>query len=61
MLDGKVNRKRQELHLNYFESYYLVFYPISDQCSHFYPLKTPENQSFSGAFRGYKVRTLTRL
>ena len=25
-----------------------------------YPLKTPENQRFSGVFRGYKMGTLTR-
>ena len=25
-----------------------------------YPLKTPENQSFSGVFRGYKMGILTR-
>ena len=25
-----------------------------------YPLKTPENLSFSGVFRGYKMRTLAR-
>ena len=25
-----------------------------------YPLKTPENQRFSGVFRGYKIGTLTR-
>ena len=25
-----------------------------------YPLKTPENQRFSGVFRGYKIGTLAR-
>ena len=25
-----------------------------------YPLKTPENQKFSGVFRGYKMGTLAR-
>ena len=25
-----------------------------------YPLERPENQRFSGVFRGYKIRTLTR-
>ena len=25
-----------------------------------YPLKTPENQKFSGVFRGYKMETLAR-
>ena len=25
-----------------------------------YPLKTPENQRFSGVFRGYKMGTLAR-
>ena len=26
----------------------------------FTPLKTPENQRFSGVFRGYKMRTLAK-
>ena len=26
-----------------------------------YPLRTPENQSFSGVFRGHKIGTLVRI
>ena len=35
-------------------------YPISGQCSDFKPLKTPENKTFSGVFRGYEMETLAR-
>ena len=35
-------------------------YPISGQCSDFKPLKTPENKTFSGNFRGYEMETLAR-
>ena len=35
-------------------------YPISGQCSDFKPLKTPENKTFSGVFRGYEIGTLAR-
>ena len=33
---------------------------ISGHCSHFIPLKTPENLWFFGVFRGYKMGTLTK-
>ena len=35
-------------------------YPISGQCSDFKSLKTPENKTFSGVFRGYEIGTLAR-
>ena len=43
--------------------YYLRLMKINSflaDVSILYPLKIPENQSFSGIFRGYKMRTLAR-
>ena len=34
--------------------------PFLANVSILYPLKTPENQRFSGVFRGYKMGTLAR-
>ena len=34
--------------------------PVSGQYSYFIPLKTPENQRYSGVFRGYKIGILAR-
>ena len=34
--------------------------PVGANVSILYPLKTPENQRFSGIFRGYKMGTLAR-
>ena len=59
-------------HTSYFQHSYLTHFCykplnklqfhlfISGQCSHFIPLKTPENFRFSGVFRGYKIGNLTR-
>ena len=40
--------------LNFYVNPFLANVPI------LYPLKTPENQRFSGAFRGYKMGTMAR-
>ena len=38
----------------------LAFNPLLVNFPILYPLKTPENQMFSGVFRGYKAGTLAR-
>ena len=37
----------------------LIFNPFLANGPILYPLETPQNQRFSGVFRGYKVGTLT--
>ena len=37
------------------------YLPISDHCSHLYPLKPLENLSISGFCRGYKMRALAEV
>ena len=37
-----------------------AFNPFLANVPILYPLKTPENQRFSGVFRGYKMGTLAR-
>ena len=44
---------------NFLETW-LLDQPISGQYTIWYPLKTRENQTFSGIFRGYKMGTLVR-
>ena len=38
-----------------------VINPFLDNVSFSYPLKTPENRSLFGVFRGYKLETLARI
>ena len=37
-----------------------LFNPFLANAPILYPLQTPENQRFSGVFRGYKIGTLAR-
>ena len=53
-------RKTLRKHLKCFLTFILLmlthFWPMFP----FHPLKTPENQRFSGIFRGYKIGTLAK-
>ena len=46
--------------LRKFRSNSREFNPFLTNVPILYPLKTPENQRFSGVFRGYKMETLAR-